>query len=303
MDITNIDHVKRFRDWVKEIDWIGSIPFILMHASCLAAFWVGVSPVALLIFVFTLGIRIFGITGGDHRYFSHRSFETSRFFQFVLGFLGASSTQMGPLWWAAHHRHHHRHSDQEPDIHSPIIDTFLWSHFGWVMAKKSHEEDPIVKVPDLAKYPELRWLNKYYIVAGLVFLTAVAALGFFIEHTFPAWKTTAAQVVVWGFFISTVVLYHVTFTINSLSHVWGSRRYETNDDSRNNFFLSLLTMGEGWHNNHHKHCGTAKMGFFWWEVDVTYYILKMLSFLGIVWDLKPPPEKAYDPETFLAKKS
>lgn len=285
--------VKRVKDWVKEIDFLHHWPFIGMHLSVLLVFWSGTSLAAVLICIGAFFIRMFGITAGYHRYFSHRSFQTSRPFQFFLAFLGASSTQMGPLWWAAHHRHHHRHSDEEPDVHSPIIDTFLWSHIGWIMAKDSHNPGYEEKVADLAVYPEIRWIDKNFKVAGLAMFLSMCLYGYLIERFLPSWHTTAAQVIVWGFFVSTVLLYHGTFCINSLTHVWGSRRYKTTDDSRNNFLLSLITLGEGWHNNHHAYCGASKMGFFWWEIDVTYYILKMLSWFHIVWDLKQPPKQAY----------
>ncbi len=287
--------VKRVKDWIKEVDWIGSVPFILMHLSVLLTFWTGVTPAAVAICIFGVFFRLFGITGGYHRYFSHRTYQTSRFFQFILALIGASSTQMGPLWWSANHRHHHRHSDQEPDIHSPIIDTFLWSHIGWIMARpKQKLEDFFAKVPDLAKYPELRWLDRHHNAAALLYLFFVAGIGYMVEIKMPQLHTTMAQFIVWGFFVSTVMLYHVTFSINSLTHLWGTRRYKTNDDSRNNFLLGVLIMGEGWHNNHHKYAGSVRQGFYWWEIDVTYYILKTLSWFHIVWDLRAPPKQAYD---------
>lgn len=220
--------------------------------------------------------RMFFVTAGLHRYFSHRTYKTSRLFQFVLA-LGASTTvQKGPLWWAANHRHHHRSSDQEDDIHSPRHTGFWFSHLGWILVddyQRTRWED----IRDMAKYPELRWLDRNDMIPVVAFATSFYLIG--------GWHA-----LLWGFFVSTTLLWHGTFTINSLSHVLGRRRYETTDDSKNNWFLALLTMGEGWHNNHHYYMNSTNQGFFWWEVDMSYMILKGLSWLGIVWDLRKPPK-------------
>jgi stearoyl-CoA desaturase (delta-9 desaturase) len=192
-----------------------------------------------------------------------------------MALLGTLSVQKGVLWWAANHRHHHKHSDKHEDIHSPVLGGFWWSHTGWIIVK-DYEETKMELIPDLAKYPELLWLNKYYLVPPVLF----SSLFFFIGG--PA-------ALIWGFFLSTVLLWHGTFTINSLSHVFGRKRYVTGDESRNNWFLALLTMGEGWHNNHHCYQAAARQGFFWWEVDMSYYLLKAMSWVGITRDLKQPP--------------
>jgi stearoyl-CoA desaturase (delta-9 desaturase) len=220
-------------------------------------------------------VRIFGITGGYHRYFSHRTYRTGRAFQFVLALLGASSMQKGPLWWAAHHRRHHRHSDQEGDLHSPGRQGFFWAHVGWILSTE-HEETELQRVPDLAKYPELRWLDQWHAVPGVAL-----AVGLYLWGGLPA--------LVWGFFVSTVCCWHGTFMINSLTHMFGRRRYETKDDSRNSLILAILTLGEGWHNNHHYWQSSTRNGFMWWEFDPTYYTLRALALVGIVWDLKEPP--------------
>jgi len=222
-------------------------------------------------------LRVFALTAGFHRYFSHRSFKTSRVFQFILAWLGCSAAQKGPLWWAAKHRHHHRFSDTEEDVHSPVRRSFLYSHMGWIFTGK-HEETETHLVHDLARYPELRWLNRHHWVPPLV----LAVLCFLVAGL-PG--------LVWGFCLSTVLVYHVTFAINSLSHVVGRRRYRTADESRNNFVLALLTMGEGWHNNHHHYQSSANQGFFWWEIDLSYYLIRLLGWLGIVWDIRTPPAK------------
>jgi stearoyl-CoA desaturase (delta-9 desaturase) len=258
------------------------IPFIFMHITCLAVFWVGFSWPALLLCVGLYAVRMFGLTAGFHRYFSHRAYKTSRFFQFILALLGTMAVQKGPLWWAAHHRRHHKYTDQEGDIHSPVKDGFWWSHIGWVVSTKYDPTDWNA-IKDFSKYPELRWLNKWHIVPGVV----LAVLCFFGGVYFGA---SGWQWLVWGFFISTVLLYHGTFTVNSLAHMWGSRRYETTDDSRNNFWIALWTGGEGWHNNHHHYMASVKQGFYWWEIDFSYYALRIMSWFKLVWDLRLPPE-------------
>lgn len=272
-------------------DYVHSFPFLFIHAVCLTAFWTGVSVPALIACLVLYWIRMFGITAGYHRYFSHASFKTSRAFQFILGLLGATALQRGPLWWASLHRHHHAHSDDEDDIHSPVRHGFFWAHMGWMMCRK-YEETRWDLIKSFARFPELVWLNRNFRAAGLGLGAAIYAFGWFVETQLPSWQTTRWQMLVWGWVISTVLLYHGTFTINSLSHVWGSRRYRTNDGSRNNPWLAIITLGEGWHNNHHYYPSSVRMGFRWWEFDQSYYVLWLLEKLGIVWDLKKPPATA-----------
>jgi len=261
----------------KKIDWAGAIPFILCHLAVFAAFWTGVTWQAVVVCVVLYVVRMFAVTGGYHRYFSHRTFKTSRVFQFILAFLAQSSAQKGALWWAAHHRRHHKHSDQPGDVHSPVLGSFMDSHVGWFFYEGAGETD-LDKIKDFAKYPELRFLNRFHLLPPI--LLGAACL----------WLFGTPGLVI-GFFLSTVLLWHGTFFINSLAHVVGKRRFETTDDSRNNGWLALITLGEGWHNNHHRYQASARNGFYWWEVDVTYYVLKALSFFGVVWDLRPVPEK------------
>jgi len=254
---------------------LASLAFWGFHLCLLGIFFFPINSTALwLVFGSYFG-RMFFITGGYHRYFSHRSFSTSRFFQFFLAFMALTSSQKGVMWWAAHHRAHHRNSDRDEDVHTPRKG-FLWSHCGWFLSS-NHEKFDEVLVRDWMQYPELRWLEKNWAVP--VFIYGLGLLFFF------GWNG-----VFWGLGVSTVMLWHGTFTINSLSHVWGSKRYETNDHSRNNALLALITLGEGWHNNHHRYPVAARNGFFWWEIDVTYLILKLLSFLGLVWNLRPVPK-------------
>jgi stearoyl-CoA desaturase (delta-9 desaturase) len=276
----------------ERIDLLGSIPFLLMHLACLLAVWTGVSAVAVTVCLIFYGLRMFGITGGYHRYFSHRSYKTGRVFQFVLGWLGTMAAQKGPLWWAAHHRRHHGSSDTADDVHSPVVRGFWWSHVGWILCRKYSETDVQV-IKDLVPYPELRFLNRFHALPPAALAAFMLALGKSLQVFAPGLNTSATQMLVWGFFISTILVYHGTFLVNSLAHCFGRRRYPTKDDSRNNLLIALITLGEGWHNNHHFAPSSERHGFYWWEIDVSHYILKTLSWLGLVWDLKAPPPRAY----------
>ena len=270
------------------IDWLRAAPFVAMHLACIAVLWVGVSPVALWAAAALYAVRMFALTGFYHRYFSHKTFRTSRAVQFVFALIGASCVQRGPLWWAAHHRNHHRNADTALDPHSPSLRGFLWSHAGWFLTPHAFRTD-WSRIPDLAKYPELRWLDRYDTVVPVALAAFLYGVGVLLEHTQPQLGTSGGQMLVWGFFVSTVVLFHATVTINSFAHRFGKRRFETKDDSRNNVWLALITFGEGWHNNHHFFPGTVRQGFRWWEVDVTWYVLRVMSMLGLVSDLKPIP--------------
>jgi len=248
------------------------IPFLLIHVAAIAVYFVPFrwSLVGLMFTMYS--VRVFAITAGYHRYFSHRSYKLGRTAQFLMALLAETSGQKGVLWWAAHHRVHHRLADHDGDIHSPGLSGLWWAHVGWVLSNKHDEYDPRL-IQDFAKYPELRWLDRYYVVPPAILGSAILLLGGF-------------DAFVWGFLVSTVLLFHATFTINSLAHLWGSRRFATPDDSRNNFVLALLTFGEGWHNNHHQYMYACRQGIRWWEVDVTYYVLKVFSWLGIVHDVR-----------------
>ena len=275
------------------VDWSRVVPFMLMHAACACVIWVGWSPVAALVATIAYFVRMFAITGFYHRYFSHRSFKTSRAGQFIFGLLGATAVQRGPVWWAAHHRHHHAYSDQPQDAHSPVQHGFIRSHLGWFLTRKGFVPD-LRRVRDLLQYPELRWLDRFDILVPVLLAIGMFGLGALLSHVAPRLGASASQMLIWGFFISTVACYHATYTINSLSHVFGRQRYRTGDASRNNWLLALLTLGEGWHNNHHHYPSAARQGFYWWEIDVTWYALKLLSWTGIVWDLRPIPVSARD---------
>ena len=273
------------KDPSEKTRWIANIPFWSVHLACVMVFFTGVTWVSFSTCIALYLVRMFGITGGYHRYFSHRSYKTSRAFQFLLALLGSSAVQKGPLWWAGHHRLHHKNSDTPLDVHSPVQKGFLWSHVGWIVCKKYNKTETKI-VQDLAKYPELQFLNKHYIIVPVILAASLFFLGEAIDTKWRHLHTSGFEMLAWGFFVSTTLLYHGTFTINSLSHVFGTQRFETSDTSRNNFWLSLLTLGEGWHNNHHRFPYAEKHGLRWWEFDPTHYVLKILSVFHIVWDLK-----------------
>jgi stearoyl-CoA desaturase (delta-9 desaturase) len=248
-------------------------PFFLVHLGACAALLQGLSTEGVLLFAAVFSLQAFGITAGYHRYFSHRSFKTSRWFQLVLATLGTLSVQKGVLWWAANHRRHHRFTDATGDPHSPR-DGFAWAHVGWFLSSGFASTDRHA-VRDLADFPELEWLDEHFLVPPLVLaLFLLAAFG-----------TTG---LLWGFFLGTTAAWHLTYAVNSLGHRFGSRRFATQDDSRNSFALALFTFGEGWHNNHHRFPSSVRQGLRWWEVDLTYYLLRGLAALGIVWDLVEP---------------
>jgi len=275
------------------IDWARIIPYVGMHLACLAVIWVGISWTAVVAALIAYVVRMFAITGLYHRYFSHKAFKTSRLGQFIFGVLGASAVQRGPIWWAAHHRHHHAHSDQEGDIHSPAQVGFWRAHMGWFLTHRGFTPD-LKYVRDLLKFRELRWLDRFDIAVPTMLGVGMFLLGVVLHRTAPGLNTNGWQMLIWGFFISTVLCYHGTYTINSLSHVFGRQRYRTGDTSRNNWLLAVITLGEGWHNNHHHYPNAARQGFYWWEIDVSYYMLKVLSWFGVIWDLKPVPVEARD---------
>lgn len=288
--LDNTEFQAKSEEEPRHIDWLRISPFWLSHLAILGVIWVGISPVAVGICILSYFVRMFGITGFYHRYFSHRSFQAPRWIQFCGGVLGASSAQRGPIWWASHHRHHHQTSDQVEDIHSPRQDGFWWSHVLWFLSDQNFKtRNELVK--DLNRYPELRFIDRFDLVIPILYWGACYLLGSILESQAPQLGTSGWQMLIWGGFISTVLLWHGTFTINSLAHRWGKVRYQTEDDSRNNWFLALITLGEGWHNNHHHYQYTTKQGFYWWEIDITYYILWTMSRLGLIKGLKPIPDK------------
>jgi len=254
----------------------GTLPFWGFHAAAIAGvILLGFSWSGVVLAVAFYFARMFFVTAGYHRYFSHRSFRTSRVFQAVLALGAQTALQRGVLWWAAKHRRHHRFSDLEDDVHSPRVDGFWWSHVGWSTSASSCGTDRAA-VHDLARYPELRLIDRLGHWPAVLLAVILLVAG--------GWHT-----VVWGFLVSTVLLWHGTFTINSLAHLVGRRRYSTRDTSRNNWVLALITLGEGWHNNHHHHMSSCNQGFRWYEVDVCYYLLRGLAAVGVIWDVRRAP--------------
>jgi stearoyl-CoA desaturase (delta-9 desaturase) len=266
------------RSW-RDYELVAVLPFLAVHVLAVLGIVLGASWQAWVLCIALYWVRMFFVTGAYHRYFSHRTYKTSRWMQFILAFMAETSAQRGALWWAATHRDHHKFSDGERDPHSPVRWGLLHAQVGWLY---DHNGDTdYARVKDLAKYPELVALNKLWLVPPVI----LGAL---------CWAFLGWEGLLVGFMLSTVLLWHGTFTINSLAHVWGKRRYTTEDDSRNNLWLALLTMGEGWHNNHHHFMNSTRQGFYWWEIDMTYYVLKAMSWVGLVWDLKEPPARVYD---------
>lgn len=260
--------------WSTRHAWFAQAIYWSLHAACLLVFVAGVSTLDVALLVLTFGVRMFGITGAYHRYFAHKTYRTSRVFQFLLAVLGCSATQKGPLWWAAHHREHHRLADRAGDVHSPK-DGFYHAHQGWIF--EGHwDATPLERIRDFERYPELVWLNRWHILPPLGLALLCLGVG-------------GASGLLWGFVVSTVLLWHSTYTVNSFAHLFGSRRYDTPDTSRNNWWIALLTMGEGWHNNHHHYCASARQGFRWWEIDLSYYTLRLLQAVGLIWEIREPP--------------
>jgi len=259
------------------IAWRATVLVLAVHAGAvIGVVLLGISWSGLVLAASLYALRMFAVAAGFHRYFAHRSFKTSRAFQFALAAVATTSAQLGPLWWASHHRLHHRHTEREQDPHSRTQGLW-WAHTGWLIVD-THHDTRWDQIPDLAKYPELRWLDRHYLVPVLALCGALLASG-------------GLHAVVWGFCVSTVLLWHAVFSLNSFGHWIGSRRYRTGDESRNNALLALATFGEGWHNNHHYYPGSARSGFYWWEIDLSYYALRGLAALGLVWDLRVVPDE------------
>ncbi len=274
---------RKHPNWLHELDFIGIhlVPLLALFTTVRTFDWI----VCAVLYV----ARMFFVTGGYHRYFSHRAFKTSRFFQFILAFGAQSSFQKGVLWWAANHRIHHKHSDTPDDPHSANLYGFWYAHIGWIMGPE-YKPTRYDLIKDM-KHRELYWLNKYHFVPPVILAIAVYLIGNKVNGAgFFDWSAGLSTLFI-GFFLSTILVFHGTFTINSLMHKIGKQRYKTGDQSRNSLVLALVTLGEGWHNNHHYYQSAARQGFYWWEIDITYYIIRFLGFLGIVWDIRPVPVK------------
>jgi stearoyl-CoA desaturase (delta-9 desaturase) len=266
---------------------IGMVGF---HIACLGAFFTGVSPVALLVCFVLYVARAFGVTAGFHRLLAHGAFKAGRVTQFGLTLLGSLACQGGPLWWVSHHRNHHRYTETPRDIHSPQQRGFWYSHIGWMMDKACFETSA-TNVKELHKFPEIKALQRFYPLILLLEAITLYALGAVLTHFYPGLGTSGVQMLVWGFFISTVSLWHATFMVNSVCHIWGDQAYDTNDRSTNNWIVATLTLGEGWHNNHHKFSYSARHGLEWWQLDVTWLVLRLMNQIGLIRDLKLPRQR------------
>jgi stearoyl-CoA desaturase (delta-9 desaturase) len=285
-------------------DFAGPIPFAIVHLMPLCALWTGATTFDWILCGILYVARMFFVTAGYHRYFSHRSYKTSRLFQYFLAFMAETSAQKGVLWWAAHHRDHHKYSDTPKDPHSMKIYGFWYSHLGWILGP-DYNKTNFERVHDLEKFPELVWLDRHFLVPPIFLAICCLLLGAY----FNAGEISLAGIqaggwsTLWiGFFLSTALLYHGTFSINSIMHKFGKARYHTGDESKNSFWLALLTLGEGWHNNHHYYQSASRQGFFWWEIDISYYALKVLSWFGLVWDLRQVPDHVlHDPAHLIAE--
>jgi stearoyl-CoA desaturase (delta-9 desaturase) len=284
--------VEKTRELPERFEFARAVPFLILHLGCLGVIWVGWSWAAVATAVGLYFLRMFAITGFYHRYFCHRAFHTSRPMQFLFALVGLTAVQRGPLWWAAVHRHHHAHSDDEHDVHSPGVKGFLWAHIGWLTSSRNFPTDYRL-VKDLTKYPELVFLNRFDLIGPAILFAGLYGFGAALEAYAPGLGTSAWQMVVWGFFISTTVLFHGTCFVNSLAHCFGNKRFDNGDDSRNSLFIALVTLGEGWHNNHHQYQASARQGFYWWEVDISYYLIRLMGVFGIVWNIKPVPAGVY----------
>lgn len=260
-----------------QINWLRCLPFVLTHLMCFGVFWVGISFSAVAVCFLGYALRVFALTGFFHRRFSHRAFDTSRVVQFIFAFIATAAAQRGPLWWSAHHRFHHKHSDEAVDKHSPITNSFIHSHCLWFLTNENFATQKHL-IKDFIKYPELVFLNRFDMLPPLIYGLVLYFVG--------GW-----QMLIWGYFVSTVLVYHVTFSINSIAHKIGTRDYDTKDHSRNNWWLAILTFGEGWHNNHHHYPSSARQGFKSHQIDITYYILFLMQRVGLVWGVRLPPEE------------
>jgi len=253
-----------------------AIVYLALHLGAVAACWEEMFWEDLLLCLGLLQMRGFCVSAGYHRLLAHKSYKTSRAFQFLLAAGACMSLRGGPLWWVALHRHHHRYSDTERDTFTPGKG-FWWSYFGWLISGRFDTTDYNL-VRDLARYPELRWLNRSWLVPPSLLGLAVLVLG--------GWDTFLV-----GFCVSSVLLFHSMAGLDAFNHCVGFRRYDTGDDSRNSFLLSVLNLGEGWHNNHHHYQSSANFGFFWWEIDGTYTVLRLLARLRLVWDVRQAPAR------------
>jgi stearoyl-CoA desaturase (delta-9 desaturase) len=258
------------------------VVFWAVQVSALLAFRVPFTWMMLGLWAASHFLRAIGLTLSFHRYFAHRAFQMNRGARFVWAFIGTAAMQKGPLWWAGHHVNHHKYADRDGDPHSPAISGVYYAHIGWFLNDARHDRieasNPVIR--DFGKLPEIAWLDRYYAVPPLALAAAMYWIG-------------GLQWLVWGFCVPTMTLAHATFAINTVNHMFGSRRFETLDDSRNNVLTAVFAAGEGWHNNHHRYQRAARNGFYWWEFDPTWYAIRAMAAIGLAWDVRPVPVRIY----------
>lgn len=254
-----------------------------VQASSLLVFTVPFTWSLVAVWAASHFLRAIGLTLAFHRYFAHRAFELSRPARFFWALVGTAAMQKGPLWWAGHHISHHKYADRDGDPHSPAVSGFYYAHVGWFLHDAKHATlpptNPVIR--DFSRVPEIAWLDRWYVVPPALLAVALYLVGGY------AW-------LVWGFSLATTTLAHATFSINTINHLWGTRRFETPDESRNNALTAFFAVGEGWHNNHHRYQRAARNGFYWWEIDLTWYVVAAMSWLGLAWNLQPVPPRIYE---------
>ncbi len=256
--------------------------FWVVQASALLIFFVPFSWPLVALWAVSHFLRAIGLTLAFHRYFAHRSFQMNRIARFIWAWIGTSAMQKGPLWWAGHHVNHHRYADREGDPHSPMVSGVYYAHVGWFLNDAKHDRleasNPVIR--DFSKAPELVLMDRYFFFPPLVLAVVLYLVG-------------GMPWLVWGFCLPTVTLAHATFAINTVNHMFGSRRFDTIDESRNNVVTAFFAVGEGWHNNHHRYQRAARNGFYWWEFDPTFYTIRLMKMFGVAWDLQAVPERIY----------
>jgi stearoyl-CoA desaturase (delta-9 desaturase) len=259
----------------------GSV-FWIVQASALLIFFIPFSWELAALWAASHFLRAVGLTLAFHRYYAHRAFQMNRIARFVWTFIGIAAMQKGPLWWAGHHVNHHRFADRDGDPHSPMISGVYYAHIGWFLNDARHDRlepsNPVVR--DFSKVPEIAWLDRYFAVPPLMLAAAMYLAG-------------GMPWLIWGFCLPTMTLAHATFAINTVNHMFGTRRFDTIDESRNNALTAFFAVGEGWHNNHHRYQRAARNGFYWWEFDPTWYVIRIMAAVGLAWDVHRVPERIY----------
>ena len=285
LELTSAESGTRAEARPGSIIWRNVLGIVLMHGGAVGAlFFYSRAGLWTLVAMAILTCQ-FGITLGYHRLLSHRSYKVPRWLERGLALAGCLAFQAGPIAWVATHRCHHRHADDKMDPHSPKV-SFFWSHIGWTVVRYAGADSPMAMrrlTPDLASDTWFGWLQGYFVLVNLALAAVLWIAGWFVDGVPLGWS-----LLLWGFCLRVVVIWHFTFCVNSASHVWGYRTYDTKDTSRNNWWVALLTFGEGWHNNHHADQRSAAHGHRWWEIDTTYLIIRLLARLGLATKVMPP---------------